>query len=484
MLWVCDVETCTQPAVRTQGECSLCNRHLCFHHVGAEFHQCPRWEVCATHHLSFSETLRGKQDAEAFDPAAREAEQREIDALLGKIDVGALTTRASKMREGIPCSVPALRYDSKKRSSVMGGMNYHLDIQFEDGIVWLARIRRINATSPPPALRDFIFLSEVATLKFLEQTSVQAPQLFDFALEGPDNPVGIGFLLIEKLPGSSLRWSLTTPEQKTKVMEQLADIFAELERHPFRSMGSLDQPGSTQVGAFAQESLTDFEGLRMLTTGPCSSLEEYHHASIQRILELIVRKELYADRSADAYLIHRFLLDMIPRVLPELNQDHRFYLKHADDKGDHILVDEKYNVTGIIDWEWAYTAPNALAFNSPIMLLPVSDFYKGLNELGPEEGEFIDILERKGHLSLAEIVRKGRLQHRFAFCCGYDLADWTGFLGLFQGLRDAIDVDGGLPWSEWKAIATERYSADPALRRLLSTSGPTTFNDECVKVYH
>ncbi len=26
-----------------------------------------------------------------------------------------------------------------------------------------------------------------------------------------------------------------------------------------------------------------------------------------------------------------------------------FYLKHFDDKGDHILIDEQYNITGIID---------------------------------------------------------------------------------------------------------------------------------------
>lgn len=26
-------------------------------------------------------------------------------------------------------------------------------------------------------------------------------------------------------------------------------------------------------------------------------------------------------------------------------------IKHADDKGDQILVDDNYNITGIIDWD-------------------------------------------------------------------------------------------------------------------------------------
>lgn len=53
-------------------------------------------------------------------------------------------------------------------------MNYHIEVRFEDGIIWIARIRRVNATSPPAALRDYIIQSEVATLMFLKQTNVPA----------------------------------------------------------------------------------------------------------------------------------------------------------------------------------------------------------------------------------------------------------------------------------------------------------------------
>ena len=81
----------------------------------------------------------------------------------------------------------------------MGGMNYHIEVRFEDGITWIARIRRFNATSPPAALRDYIIQSAVATIMFLEQTDVPAPKVYDFALEHPGNAVGVGFILMEKL---------------------------------------------------------------------------------------------------------------------------------------------------------------------------------------------------------------------------------------------------------------------------------------------
>lgn len=352
----------------------------------------------------------------------------------------------------------------------MGGMNYHLEIRFDDGIRWIARIRRFNATSPPAPLRDYIIQSEVATLKFLEQTNVPAPKVYDFALDHPGNPVGVGFILMEKLPGKSLRWSLTTREQRRKVMSQLADTLIELEKYPFHLLGSLDTPGRSHVGAFARESLINFDQSGMRTIGPLSSVKEYHVSSIQLILDLIVREEAYSQQAVDAYLIHRFLLDLVPRVLPLPSEQHsnQFYLKHADDKGDHILVDEHFNVTGIIDWEWAHTASPSHAFNSPVGFLPVAEFYDGKNGLGEDEVCFASLLEEKGRKDFARFVYDGRVQHRFAFCCGYDLADWDGFLGLFRGLRKAVAVDDGLEWNEWKALALTRYKDDARLQLLLA----------------
>lgn len=94
----------------------------------------------------------------------------------------------------------------------MGGMNYHIPVHFEDGVTWIARVRRFNATSPPANVRDYIVRSEVATLKFLEAPDIPTPRVYDFALDDYMNPVGVGYILMEKLPGKSLRWSIATQE--------------------------------------------------------------------------------------------------------------------------------------------------------------------------------------------------------------------------------------------------------------------------------
>lgn len=54
----------------------------------------------------------------------------------------------------------------------------------------------------------------------------------------------------------------------------------------------------------------------MRTSGPFSSLEEHYTCSrsIQLILNPIVQEEMYSQDAVDAYLIHRYLIDLVPRV--------------------------------------------------------------------------------------------------------------------------------------------------------------------------
>ncbi len=260
----------------------------------------------------------------------------------------------------------------------MGGMNYHVEIQFRHGASWLARIRTFNATSPPPIFRDYLVRGEGATFQFFANTAVPAPKILDCAFEGEDNPVGVSYTLMDKMPGTSLRWSLPSRQKKIKVMSQIADIYRELHAYQFTSMGSMELPGIPQYWGFARDSLVDFTGPEMLLFGPCSSLERFFTASVHLILDLIMRVESCSQHANDGYLIHRLLLDSIPAVLStSIPHDEIFYLKHADDKGDHILVDYEYKITGIIDWEWAYITSKNIAFNSPIMLFDVGDFNTG-----------------------------------------------------------------------------------------------------------
>lgn len=124
----------------------------------------------------------------------------------------ALRLAASRARgEDISCRIPALDDhidDPAGRlslvSSQCGGQNCHLDVEFADGVTWIARIRLDDPMLPPPDIQARIFLSEVATLTFLAGTKVPAPHVYGSALESPKNPVGTSYVFMEKLAGRPL----------------------------------------------------------------------------------------------------------------------------------------------------------------------------------------------------------------------------------------------------------------------------------------
>ena len=65
------------------------------------------------------------------------------------------------------------------------------------------------------------------------------PNVYHHQLESQDDSVGASFIVMEKIPGKALDWNEATREQRQKVMEQLATIFLELEKYPFKKTDSI-----------------------------------------------------------------------------------------------------------------------------------------------------------------------------------------------------------------------------------------------------
>ncbi|KAK3380340.1 hypothetical protein B0T24DRAFT_190915 [Lasiosphaeria ovina] len=485
-LWWCDWADCSQPAVQRAGDCLLCERHLCQTHLREPWHECPKPE----------------EDWAAYSAQYVATEARQMAGLCSKINGPELCRRASDMRSGIPCTIDL---SAASLSAMMGGQNCHAELLFGDGVAWLARFRlATKVTSPPTVARDYILASEVATLSFLHaQTRVPVPRVFGWAREGdPDNRVGVGYVLMEKLAGKPLDWPALAGQQKEWIMQQLVDIFLELERHPFDRLGSIvsrlpvgngsragtggDGHGGGGGGGGGDDAAFEIQGIAHHATfdtaakqplGPFTSSPEAARALVEAYLAMILHGEMGADKNSpvDVFLTHRFRLDIIENLWPPKTwqldgKKEDFFLKHPDDKGDHILVDDAFNIVGIIDWEWTQTVSREEAFSSPCLMWPVGRFYRGDNELSGDEDRFAAMFRERGRPDLADLVVQGRKVQRFFFAFGpgggaHD--SQKTFEDLFDGLRSAFAGKDRGGWDEWKAEALERYKGDARLRKLL-----------------
>ncbi|KAG6004502.1 hypothetical protein E4U43_000726 [Claviceps pusilla] len=470
-LWPCDWDECPSPAVQRVGDCLLCDRHLCRFHLQEPWHGCPdpesNWsEYCAQYTA---------------------AEARRLDTLCKRIDGTKLCERASQVRShggsgiNIPCSVDL---SPRKLAAMMGGQNCHAEIKFDDGVEWLARFRLPGAASPPAEVRDYVLRSEAVTMQFLERrTRVPSPRVFDWACESdPTNTIGVGYILVEKMPGTPLQWQSATAVQKEKIVRQLAEIMLEIERHPFEQLGSLVAAASDsqmQLGGLAQHS-TCRSGDGGKALGPFRSSRDAFRALVEAHLRMIAAGEIgTADNALDVFLAHRFRLDLLDQV-SESNGGERFFLKHADDKGDHILVNADFDIVAIIDWECCSTTSRQEAFSSPCMMWPVAAFYDGSNELAQEELLLARVFRERGRDDLAHCVLNSRKVQRFLFGLGPDGSgqDAKTLLGLLKGLKrafhghgvetdadaDAVEQAVEAEWENWKAEALQAREHEPLFK--------------------
>jgi hypothetical protein len=211
------------------------------------------------------------------------------------------------------------------------------------------------------------------------------------------------------------------------------------------------------------------------TMGPFSTAGDALQAIIHAQLRLSATGEV-SGLPLDNYLADQWKLEAIPQLCAAVVPDDagpRFYLKHNDDKGDHLLVDEDYRITAIIGWEYASTEVKDLAFTSPCMMWPVGDVYDSKNNLSPEELEFAGIFCKRGRHDMAKLILKGRKWQRFLFSLSENMPSGLNeFQALFQGLRAAMmdykDTHKLEPYTEWKRKAIAKFvKTDVHLQKLL-----------------
>lgn len=372
------------------------------------------------------------------------------------INEEAVCELASSLNGGKPCT---LEHPSEVvgAGALTGCANYHARIRLEDGSpCWLMRMPRVTGYSVglPVGLAEYLIRSEYATLKFLEGTAVPAPRAFAFGIpsENTDHGVGVCFLLMEELPGKP--WD--GRGDASKIWDGVAGILAELEKYPFTRAGSLyvRSPGDLpSVSAFASDRFVCLD-----TYGPFQTSAEYYAAWAEQYLALIADGQLYPQFPVEAYLVYRFLQEKAAGLSDTKEE---FYLKHVDDKGDHLLVDEDLNITGIIDWQMARVVPRREAFGLSLVSADMRALCRGNVSLSTGDVELVKALGEK--MPGTEDLTKDERVRRYLWGLGLE-SEWIHALPLAQAILQVSGVEQG--WDEWKACALERYGSDERLNVL------------------
>ena len=236
--------------------------------------------------------------------------------------------------------------------------NLVLKLVFSDNVHWVARIpyRTIDDDTRTS------MLSEIATMNTIhERTSIPLPRVFEFEMS-TDGPFRYPYILMEHLGGRKLDGLATStpPHYRDKVAKQLANVFSELQNLTFSHIGRLWR------GETADQPVDIIPMAWHHSPGPLETSLEYFYNQRQGENQEIVA--LHPD-NADWLTACWVLKLALAHIVLQDRVRGPFPLCHLDLHFGNLLFDDEYNLTGVIDWSNAQTAPLEQLSVSPELII-------------------------------------------------------------------------------------------------------------------
>ncbi|OJD24731.1 hypothetical protein ACJ73_03910 [Blastomyces percursus] len=254
-----------------------------------------------------------------------------------------------------------------------GGRHIVRRLEFVDGCgMWLVRIPII----PGPSIccdgdtkwwtaeRRFTMESEIATMRYIaESTSIPVPKVFGHRTYIKGNPVKLPYMLMECIRGNMLfdlgGPEILTADQRRKIRKSIASIQYQMANASISKLGSLvlGQDGTIDIGPLP--AAFGFEG-------PFSTQADYFlsWAAHAKFGNLDFLRGQYEDNDMLQNLKQNVILfpSRLKSAVKMSSQntiacENRYPIVHRDFLLHNILFDDAYNVVGVIDWEFAHSAP-------------------------------------------------------------------------------------------------------------------------------
>lgn len=361
-----------------------------------------------------------------------------------------LLRTVASLRGGKACKFVPGKYLGP--GAIMGCANYHAWVVFDDGVKWLVRIPRANTFSDiPHDLIEYLVRSEYATLKWLEGLKTPTPNVHGFGLASdPDNRVGVSYILEDAMPGQPFYTHTANVEQRSKVHGQYASFLIEISGNVVDEACSLLPHGQGPVASN--------RFLKLGQHGAYQNPLDYFKSIAEMHLALIADGQLYPEFPKEAFLFYRFLRDRAAPVLAASSEAiSGFFLKHVDDKGDHVLVDEDYNITAVIDWQFARFVPACEAFGPSLFTADLGKLYGGIAGLSADDTSLASKLRQAGRDDLAEMAGGSELPRRFQFGLASGLKRGE-VLGMIEAVISILDGDANKPKGGIEAWLEEEWT--------------------------
>jgi hypothetical protein len=291
---------------------------------------------------------------------------------LADLDEQAMIHRISQLRPNAPfLAVVPKSPDGGAR--LIGSVNLHLQVNFEDGVQWLIRISMYGTHDGPVDLLRNNLESEALTYKLLYKHGIPVPvvhhwgtgefsktnsESYEVIVANQVDPL-CRHIVYDKMPGigaEETEVALSEGNISRQEMKVFTDEFAamsiKLSKIPSDAIGSLTKTGAGDIfwgphlnGGYQESLEAPYFG------GPFSTLRDRYVHRIDGLVGLTKQGLIYRKSP----LLHYLALMEARRLViadPVMSQQEpAFYIRHPDCSGANILANG-LKIVGLIDWEW------------------------------------------------------------------------------------------------------------------------------------
>ncbi len=262
-------------------------------------------------------------------------------------------TTAKKLTRGVSHEVFALQFQPQEVTDTTPPSLIQANFSC------IARFNRLNTRVKS--------VSEIATARYLKRfSSIPVPEIYYYDLD-PDNDIGAPVVLMERMPGRHLNkiWDDLSLDSKKSALSQMASVVAQLSSLKFDQIGSLDEHG---VGPIISPCFDHPKGPFHSTSEYMQSFLPAPSLSVPASESPILKDPLQEARTT----IEHFLAQTDQAYIQP-----PFCLIHADFDGQNMLFLDSPDgsgprLTGLIDFEYAFTGPLYFLYEYPIFIQDVS----------------------------------------------------------------------------------------------------------------
>ncbi|EXU98321.1 aminoglycoside 3'-phosphotransferase/choline kinase domain protein [Metarhizium robertsii] len=202
-----------------------------------------------------------------------------------------------------------------------------------------------------------LLLTTVSCLE--ENTTIPVPKILAYSEDANSDPLST-FIILDYVDGtmlSSTQMEKLNSQEREQLYTSLADIYIQLRRLEFHSIGRLEQTQTLTGFQVGQKAATIDINMQQLEGLDPFAVQDAHSDDRGCMQSATAYANMLLDIGYNAFFKSRNAVEHAKQWIDPTLDNGPFVLVHGDLHPSNLMVNDKMRIIGVLDWEWSRVVP-------------------------------------------------------------------------------------------------------------------------------